>query len=53
MVRHVIISAALLAVERVIGLGLLGMGIGFVMIHVEMASLIGSRGRRGQHLGVA
>ncbi|PYX48255.1 MAG: hypothetical protein DMG83_02175 [Acidobacteria bacterium] len=53
MIRHVIISTALFAFETVVGLGLLGMGIGFVMMIVALASAIGSSGQRGHHLGVA
>ena len=53
MVRHVVISAALFALEAVVGVGLLGMGIGFVMMLVALASAIGSSGQRKHHLGVA
>jgi len=53
LIRHVIISTALFAFETVVGLGLLGMGIGFVMMIVALASAIGSSGQRGHHLGVA
>jgi hypothetical protein len=53
MVRHVIISAALFALEMVVGVGLLGMVIGLVMMLVAFAAAIGSSGQRRHHLGVA
>ena len=53
MVRHVVISAALFALEVVLGLGLLGMGIGLMMMLVALVSAVGSRGRRRHHFGVA
>ena len=53
MIRHLIISAALFALEAVIGLGVLGMGVGLVMMIVASASAMGSSGQRRHHLGVA
>ena len=49
LIRHMIITAAIFALEAVFGWGLLGMSIGFVVTVVALASAIGSRG----HLGVA
>ena len=53
MIRHLIISAALFALEAVIGLGVLGIGVGLVMMIVASASAMGSSGQRRHHLGVA
>jgi hypothetical protein len=53
MVRHIVISAALFALEVVLGVGLLGMGIGLMMMLVALASAVGSSGRRRHHFGVA
>lgn len=51
--RHLIISAVVFVLEAVVGLGLLGMGIGFVVMFAALASAIGSPSRRWHHLGVA
>ena len=53
LIRHVMISTALFALETVVGLGLLGVGIGFVMMLVALAAAIVSSGQRRHHLGVA
>ena len=53
MIRHMIITAAVLGSEALFGWGLLGMSIGFVVTVVALTSAIGSRGRRQHHLGVA
>ena len=47
------ITTAVFALETVLGLGLLGIGVGFAMMTVALASAIRSSGQRRQHLGVA
>ena len=52
--RHLIISAVLFVLEAVVGLGLLGMGIGFAVMLVALVSAIAPPPRqRWHHLGVA
>ena len=53
MIRHVIISAALFTVETVVGLGPLGMILGFAMMLVALASALGSSRQGGHNLGIA
>ena len=48
-----IITAAIFALEAVVGLGLVGMGIGFVMTFVALALAMGSRRQRRHHLAIA
>lgn len=53
LLGHIIIAAAVFASEAVVGWGLLGMSIGFVVTFVALASAIQSSGQRRHHLGVA